>query len=168
MNPEHGDDSTEKKSKSQRKREMLALQALGEQLTGLSVDQINTIEMAEDLREAVLFAKTMKKNESLRRQMQYIGTLMRDVDSEPIRKALDEIGKGRRHDAHAFRKIEQLRDGLIDGGDRLLEDIFKEFPEVDRQRLRRLVLNARKEKLDSKPPKSSRALFRYLRELAQI
>lgn len=162
------DSTIEQKSKSQFKREMTALQALGEQLVELTLNQIRTIEMPEDLREAVLFAKTLKKHEARRRQLQYIGTLMREVDSEPIRKALDEIDRGHRHDAESFKRIEGWRDALLDGQDELLDEILIEFPDGDRQRLRQLVFNARKEREGNKPPKSSRALFRYLRELVAV
>ena len=65
---------------------MIALQSLGEQLVVLALDQISKIEMPQELREAVIFAKTLKRNETRRRQMQYIGALMRDADPEPIRK----------------------------------------------------------------------------------
>jgi ribosome-associated protein len=157
----------QQKSKSQVKREMLALQSLGEQLVVLSPDQIKKIEMPQDLREAVLFARTLKKSEHWRRQMQYIGTLMRDVDPEPIRKALDEINRGRGHDAQLFRELEQWRNGLVDGNDEFLEDMVKHFPDADLKRLRRLALDARKEREENKPPKASRAIFRYLRELSK-
>ena len=157
----------ERKSKSQVKREMLALQALGEQLVELPSGQINKIEMPEDLREAVLFAKSLKKNETRRRQMQYIGTLMREADPEPIQKALDEINRGQGLEAGLFQELEQLRNGLIDGNESLMEKALNRFPDADRQRLRQLANNARKEKEGEKPPKSSRALFRYLKELAE-
>lgn len=162
------DPGMERKSKSQVKREMLALQSLGEQLTELSPAQISKIDMPEDLREAVLFARTLKKDESRRRHLQYIGTLMRDIDPEPIQKFLDNLRRGQRHEAELFRKLEKWRDELIDGNDSLMEDIMNQFPGIDRQQLRRLVLNARKEKEVDKPPKSSRALFRYLRELSRF
>ena len=157
----------QQESKSQVKREMLALQSLGEQLVVLSLDQLKKIEMPQDLREAVLFARTLKKSEHWRRQMQYIGTLMRDADPEPIRKALDEINRGRGHDAQLFRELEQWRNGLIDGNDGFLGDMVNHFADADRKRLRRLVLDARKEREGNKPPKASRALFRYLRELSK-
>ena len=99
--------------------------------------------------------------------MQYIGTLMREADPEPIREALDEISRGQRPDAQLFRKIEQWRDGLVDGNDGFLEEILNHLPDADRQRLRQFVLNARREKEGNKPPQSSRALFRYLRELSK-
>jgi ribosome-associated protein len=95
----------EQKSKSQMKREMLALQSLGEQLVVLTLDQIKNMELPQDLREAVLFAKPLKRSETRRRQMQYIGALMRNADPEPIRKALEGISRGRGHDAHLFREL---------------------------------------------------------------
>ncbi len=160
------DDTVERKSKSQLKRDMLALQSLGERLVKLSPNQIGKIEMPQDLREAVLFARTIKKGEALRRQLQRIGALMRDADPEPIRKALDEIGEGRQLDAQLFRKLEKWRDGLIQDDAGVLEDITAAFHDADRRKLRRLALNARKEAEEGKPPKSSRALFRYLKELS--
>ena len=162
------DNTMEQKSKSQAKREMLALQSLGEQLVDLSPNEISKIEMSQDLREAVLFARTLKKREAWRRQMQYIGTLMRDADPGPIRKAVAEIGRGRGHDAQLFRELEQLRNGLIEGNDEFLANTVNHFPDADRKRLHRLALNARKEREGNKPPKASRALFRYLRELSTI
>lgn len=156
----------ERKSKSQVKREMQALQALGEQLVELPVGQINKIAMPEELREAVLFAKSLKQHEARRRQLQYIGTLMREADPEPIRKALDEISRGQSLEAELFQELEQLRNGLVDGDESLLEKAFRRFPKADRQRLRQLAINARKERDGNKPPRSSRALFRYLKEVA--
>jgi ribosome-associated protein len=158
-------ESLEQKSKSQLKREMLALQSLGEQLVELPPTQISKIEMPEDLREAVLFAQTLKRSEARRRQLQYIGTLMREGDPEPIRKALDEIARGRSLEASQVRQIEQWRTSLLEGKEGLLDDILARFPEADRRQLRQLVVNARKEQEGNKPPKTFRALFRYLREL---
>jgi len=156
----------ERKSKSQVKREMQALQALGEQLVELPLGQINKIRMPEDLRQAVLFAKSLKRNETRRRQLQYIGTLMREADPEPIQKALDAIHRGQSLESRLFQELEQLRDGLIDGKESSMEKALNRFPDADRQRLRQLAGNARKEKEGDKPPRSFRALFRYLKELA--
>jgi ribosome-associated protein len=158
----------DQQSKSQTKREMLGLQSLGEQLVELGPDRIRKIDMPQDLRDAVLFAKKLKRGEALRRQLQFIGALMREVDPEPIRRALDEISRGQRAEAQLFRNLEQWRDELLAGNDAIQEDILNRFPEADRQRLRQLVLNARKEQEGNKPPKSSRSLFRYLRELSKI
>lgn len=155
----------EKKSKSQVKREMTALQKLGEQLAGLTEDQIRRIELPEELREALLFAKTTRKHEALRRQMQYIGTLMRGIDPEPVERAIDTALHGHRVQQRVFQQAEEWRDELLKGNDAILEELIDRFPAADHQHLRQLTLNARKEILLDKPPKSSRTLFRYLREL---
>ncbi len=158
-------DTIELKSKSQMKREQTALQELGEKLVELAPDQLQKIGMPEDLREALLFAKKLKRGEALRRQLQYIGALMREADPEPIRTALETIARGRRQDAAQFHELERWRDELIKGNDALLEEIIGRFPGADRQRLRMLALNARKEADANKPAKSSRALFRLLQTL---
>jgi ribosome-associated protein len=160
-------DIMEQKSKSQVKKDMLALQSLGEQVVVLTLNQISSIEMPQDLREAVLFAKTLKMGEARRRQMQYIGTLMRDADPEPIRKALEQIGRGRGPDVKLFQELEQWRNGLINGSDEFLGNTMLRFPDADRKRLRNLVIKARQESEEHNPPEASRALFRYLRELSK-
>ena len=152
-------------SKSRMKREMLALQALGEKLVELSADQIKKIDMPLELRDALLFAKTINKGGARRRQLQYIGVLMRKADPEPIRKALDIIGKGQRQDAKQFEELERWRDKLVEGSDGILEEIVSRG--ADRQTLRHLVLSTRKEREENKPPKASRALFRFLKALSK-
>ncbi|MGC9966131.1 MAG: ribosome biogenesis factor YjgA [Syntrophobacteraceae bacterium] len=89
----------EPKSKTQVKKEMLALQALGEKLAELSANQIKKIDMPMELRDALLFAKTINRGEARRRQLQYIGVLMREADPGPIQKALDTISRGQLLDA---------------------------------------------------------------------
>ena len=84
----------EPKSKTQVKKEMLALQALGEKLVELTANQIKKIDMPLELRDALLFAKTINRGEARRRQLQYVGVLMREADPEPIQKALDTIRRG--------------------------------------------------------------------------
>jgi ribosome-associated protein len=158
---------TEPKSKSQVKREMLALQALGKRLAELSPDRIKKIELPLELRDALLFCKTIHKGEPRRRQLQYIGALMREADTEPIQKALDAIDSGDLQGELRFKELERWRDELIDGNDELAEEILGRFPGTDRQTLRQLVLNARKEREAQKPPKASRALFRFLRGLSK-
>jgi ribosome-associated protein len=160
------DSGIEPKSKSQVKKEMLALQTLGEKLAELTADQIMKIDMPLELRDALLFTRTINKGEARRRQLQYVGVLMREADPEPIRKALDAIGRGQTLDAKQFKELERWRDKLVEGSDGLMEEIVSQFPGADRQTLRQLVLNARKEREVNKPPKASRALFRFLKALS--
>jgi ribosome-associated protein len=157
----------EEKSKSQIKREMQELQKVGERLVELSSDQVRKIEIPEELREAVLFAQTIKKREARRRQIQYVGSLMRHVDTDPILKTLETISHGRTRKVQTFHQIETWRNLLIEGNDDLVEEILFRFPHADRRQFSQLIRNARKEKEGNRTSKFSRALFRYLKELSE-
>jgi ribosome-associated protein len=157
----------EYKSRTQIKREVKALQKLGERLLELSPEQLSGVDMPEDLREAVLFAKTITSREARRRQLQYIGGLMRKIDPETIREAIAGRDQQSRESAEAFHQLEQWRDELIQGNDALIEELCGHFPQAERQQLRQLARNAKKEREKEKPPKSSRQLFRYLRKLSE-
>ena len=156
-----------RKSKSQIKREMLKLQEYGARLVELSPDQLRKIEMPENLREEVLLAKSLKKHAAKSRQIHHIGGMMRNVDSEPIINALDRVEEFRLTEARDFKQVEIWRDGLIDDKKGVFEELVEKLPHADRQHINQLVRNARHEKAKSKPPKSSRALFRYIMELSQ-
>ena len=155
----------EEKSRSRIKGEMLALQKMGERLVGLSPVLIEKMDLPPDLKEAVFLARGLNKRGARRRQLQYIGSLMRRVNPEPIREALARIDQGQKKEAWAFQQTEQWRDRLIGGDDALIDELMKRFPHTNRQQLRRLTLSARKEK--ERSPKAARALFRYLRALLE-
>jgi ribosome-associated protein len=114
----------EKPSKSARKREYLALQALGEQLIELTADQLEHIGLEENLLDAILAAKSIKANGAMRRQKQLIGKIMRDTDAEPIRAALEAYGGNDRMAKHIFRDAEHWRDRLTDNSDENLDQFF--------------------------------------------
>jgi ribosome-associated protein len=154
------------KSRTQLKKEATALQKLGEKLVLLPDDQLNRMGLPTALLEAIQTVRAIKSHGARRRQMQYIGTLMRSVDTEPIEQALLEIEQGAYRQAKAFHRIEAWRDRLVDGNDDAILDILATFPDADRQRLGQLVRSARKEKEKNAPPKSARNLFRYLKALA--
>ena len=154
------------KSRSQVKREMTALQNLGEELVALGPEAIRKAPLTADLKEAVLEAKRLTKHEAKRRKMQFIGKIMRTMDTGPVQDFLDTIKSGRSKADKAFQQIEQWRDQLLDGNDELMDELAERFPATDRQRLRQLTLSARRERAKGQPPKHFRALFRYLRELA--
>jgi ribosome-associated protein len=156
----------EDKSKSEKKREMSALQELGKRLLELSEVQVQGIGIPQELHDALKLAKTLKSHPALRRQTQYIGVLMRKIDPEPIKQAIDEMDRGQKHKARAFQQLERMRDSLVEGDDTVIEKISNRFPNADLQKIRQFARNARKEKKENQPPKHSRALFRYLRELS--
>jgi ribosome-associated protein len=154
----------EKPSKTERKRVMHELQALGERLIGLNSEQLAAIALPENLHEAVEQARRITKHEARRRQLQYIGRLMRDVDPEPIREKLmvwDGIsteGTARLH------RIERWREELL-GNDGAIGALVHAHPGTDTQRLRALVRNAREERNSGRPPRAYRELFRALRDI---
>jgi ribosome-associated protein len=156
------------KSKSQRKREMTALQDIGEQLVELTRSQLDKLALPEALMEAVQMARSMNQRGARKRQLQYIGKVMRSVDADPIRAALEALGKAHQHAAGQFHAIERWRDRLLTQGDAALEEFFEKYPDADRQHLRQLVRNAMAEKLADKAPRVARVLFHYLREVMQI
>ncbi|NOY39515.1 MAG: DUF615 domain-containing protein [Nitrospirae bacterium] len=152
-------------SKTQKKKEALSLQALGEQLVKLSKEQLEGINLPTEIHDAVMFAKTIRKHGALRRQLQYIGTLMRRCDTEPIREALGHLEQGNYRKALEFKEMERWRDELIAGNRALIEEILTKCPDADRQKLTQLIRNAEKEQLNNKSPRASRLLFRYLKEI---
>lgn len=154
-------------SKSELKREMLALQKLGEKIVKLSNGDLATIPLDHKLADAVQIARRIKSHEGLRRQMQYIGKLMRTTDIELIEQAIQKLEDGRKQIAEQFHQLENWRDELIELGPNSIELVIEKFPHADRQHLRQLIMQANKEKKLNKPPAASRKLFRYLRELEE-
>jgi ribosome-associated protein len=150
-------------SKTKRKKAMHELQSLGEELVALNATQLASVPMPEDLRDAVQEAMRIKSHEGRRRQMQYIGRLMRDVDAGPIRERLAAWnGQSRAHAAHE-REIARWRDRLIDE-EASIAEFATEYPAADVQHLRQLARNARADRDASRPPKNYRELFRALRD----
>lgn len=153
-------------SKSQLKREAEALQQLGEDLLSLTKAELAKVPLDEDLADAFALAHKIKgKHEAYRRQVQYIGKMMRSRDPEPLQEALDKIRNKHNQATAEFHKLEQLRDRLLSGGNDALQEVLAEHPALgeEMQRLRQLIRQAAKEQKENKPPKSSRELFKLLR-----
>lgn len=152
-------------SKSQRKRDAEAAQQLGKDLLSLSVSDLDAIELPENLSKALDDARRIKKNSALKRQLQYIGKLMRYVDVEPIRAQYLKLTNHYGQDVKKFHRLEEWRDRLLTEGDKALEDLISEMPNTDRQHLRQLMRQSTKETKLNKPPKSAREIFKYLKIL---
>ena len=153
-------------SKSEIKRDAEELKRLGAELVDLGKNSLDKIPLDERLRNEVELAQRIKK-EGRRRQLQLIGKLLRSIDVEPIRVALDKHNNRHNQQVALFHKLEMLRDRLIEQGDEAMGDVIALYPEADRQQLRSMIRNAQKEKAGNKPPKSARQIFQYLRELAE-
>jgi ribosome-associated protein len=152
-------------SKTKRKQEMHELQALGVALVALSESQLQEMSLDDGLRQAILEAKRITSHEARRRQMQYIGRLMRDADAEPIRARLAAVEGHSAQAAARHRRLEVWRERLMQD-DQALTEFAAAHPGADVQELRTLLRNARKEAKEGKPPRAYRELFRFLKTSA--
>jgi len=152
-------------SKTRRKHEMHALQDLGEQLVSLDPARLRSLDLPERLHDAVLLARTITRHEARRRQMQYIGRLMRDVDPAPLATALKRWSEGPAEEKARFAALERWRTRLLDDAAGLA-DFVAEHPSADRAELADLVHAARAERTTGGPPHRQRALFRAIRKAA--
>jgi len=150
-------------SKTKIKKQMHELRDLGEELTELGKDQLAKLDIPESLRDAIREMSRMKSFGAKRRQLQYIGKLMRDVDTAPIIAKLDTWkGVSQQHIGY-MHQIERWRERLMEG-DKALTELLAAYPQTDVQRLRTLIRNAIKERDTGKPAKNFKEIFQVLRE----
>ncbi len=157
-----------KLSRTQQKKDDRELQKLGERLVTLSSDQLDQLPLPQILAEAVKAAKSIRQHGARRRQMQYIGALMRQCDAELIRSRLKHLSRSAHDEVRYFKQVERWRDGLISGDDRLMEDILGTHKSLDRAELTALVQQARNEKERCASSQSTKRLFRYLSRAISI
>ncbi len=151
-------------SRTKRKLDDRALQDLGEALVAVSEGQLAQLDLPERLHDAIQQARGISRFGALRRQMQYIGRLMREEgDAEAIRLRLDAWNGVSAEDTARLHLIERWRLRLLED-EKAMETLIAQYPRADVQRLRTLVRNAKRESEAEKPPKSFRELFQVLRE----
>lgn len=152
-------------SKSQRKRDSTALQELGEALVALPAERLAKIEMPDNLRLAVQDAQRITKHEARRRQMQYIGKLMRSTDPLPIQAELDAIAGVSAAENARMHRLERWRKLLLEDEAGAIAEILAAHPGADLQQLRQFCRNARREHEQNKPPRAFREIYRFLKLL---
>lgn len=158
---------TDGTSKSQRKRDLEELKKLGWRLLEFSDDALRQLALPDILLDAIRTAQRIKSHSARKRQMQFIGKLMRDVDATPVREAIDAADHHHSSRDQEFHLIEELREKLLTEGDGALPEVLSHFPRCDRPHLRKLVRQAKNEQETRQPPRASRLLFRYLRDLQE-
>jgi ribosome-associated protein len=156
--------ANERASKTQRKKQMHALQLLGERLVSLTRDQLERIDLPEELREAINFARGVTSHEGRRRHMQYLGKLMRRVDGEALREALGRATGESRAAVALMHHAERWRDRLL-ADDAALTEFMAEHPGADAQWLRAAIRAARREHDAQQAPRHSREIYRWLHDL---
>jgi ribosome-associated protein len=154
-------------SKSQRKRDMIALQRLGEALLDFDAAALNQLALPETLLDAIKTARKINAHGARKRQLQYIGKLMRTIDTGPVCAAVEARRHQQATNTREFQLLEELREALISEGDAALATLLEHFPAADRQHIRKLARQARKERELNQPPRAARRLFRDLRELQE-
>jgi ribosome-associated protein len=160
----------ERPSKSQLKREMTALQKLGEALVEAPRDRVKKVPMPDDVMEAILTCQQISNHEGRRRQLQYVGKKMRTLTEDEvaiIQKTVDGWRGTSKAEAAALHAIERQRDRLL-ADDKALTDLYTQYPSLDLQHVRTLIRNARKEQADNKPPKAYREIFQLLKTLQAL
>jgi ribosome-associated protein len=157
----HADDIAEAPSKSERKRAMHELQALGEALIELDPGRLAALDLPERLADAIAQARGITQHEGRRRQLQFVGKLMRDVDAAPIKAALMEWQRGSNAARARFARLEHWRERVLVEPEGLAH-FLAAYPNADHATLTALVNDARAERAREGPPHKSRALFRAL------
>ena len=154
-------------SRTKKKQQVEELQRLGAALIALPPAQLDALALPVQLLSAVREAQRITSHGALRRQVQFIGKVMRKVDPEPVRAALAAIAGNSAAARARQRRLEQWRERLI-GDDEALTELMRKFAGehagVDLQAMRALIRNARKEIAEARPPRAQRELFRLLRE----
>ncbi|RIX47665.1 MAG: DUF615 domain-containing protein [Rhodocyclales bacterium GT-UBC] len=164
MQEEDFTESTSRPSKTKQKEAMHELRDLGAELVELSVGQLKKINLPENIYEAVRECQKITAHGARRRQIQYLGKLMRAVDDEPIRAGLALLRGESSAETARLHRLERTRQRLLDD-ETTLSDIAATWPGADLQHLRQLRRNALKEQEGNKPPKNFRAIFQVLQEL---
>ena len=154
-------------SKSQLKRDSQALQNMGGLLVDMPEGKLQKFDLPDNLREAIYEARRLKSREAKRRHLQYIGKIMRTIDTDIIQHTLDKMDHQSQTYRQHFSQLEGWRDRLITGGMPVIEEFIQQHPEADRQQLRNLQRQANRELEKKKPPAAARKLFAYLRELSE-
>ena len=156
-------DYGDRPSKSQRKRDSTAVQDLGAQLVELSKEKIASLGLPEKVEDALIACQSITAHEGRRRQLQYIGKVMRDIDAEPIRAALEKFAGNSKREIADMHLAERWRERMLKDADAVA--LFaNEFPGADLQQLRTAIRNAQKEQAQNKPPRDFRKLYQLVKE----
>ncbi|NMH59955.1 ribosome biogenesis factor YjgA [Alteromonas ponticola] len=158
------DDELEPLSKSELKRQSAALQKLGEEMVNLTSAQLATFPLDDELAAAIATAqKINRKKDGYRRQLQFIGKLLRQRETADIENAMAMLNQQHAQQNAAFHALEKTRDDIANKGDSAIQEILDTHPQLDRQKLRQFHRQIKKERETSAPPKAYRELFQYLK-----
>ncbi len=157
------DENKEFVSKTELKKESKEIQAFGKKISALSLEEISTFNFPDNISSAIKDCKSIKSNAAKKRQVQYLGKLLREIDLSEAYLRINQINSNSQLEVQKNHKAEIWRDRLIQNKNALTEFIGL-FPNIDRQKIRQLIQNTLKEIKSSNPPKYYRQLFKYIKE----
>ena len=152
-------------NKTQIKRDIAVIHELAEEIVDLPATQMFELTLPLDIYEAAKAAAGMPQKGARKRQLKFLTGLLRNIDIEEIQEKLATIKNQSALAAKAHHLLERWRNRLLDEGDQALSSLLQDYPQTDRQQLRQLLRNAKKETETGKPPKSARLIYQYLKEL---
>lgn len=158
----------DEKSKTQIKKDFLALTKLGEELLTKSSQVIDELPLSDATKNALKEGQRIKHHTGLKRHLKYVGKLLRDEDAEIIQEILIQQSQPHLQEVKKHHLVEEWRDKILQQGDSAIFDLLNEYSHLDRQKLRQLTRSAQKEIELEKPAKYQRELFRYLRDNIEI
>jgi|SRR5690554_5052842 len=166
LNPEPG---SQRPNKTQIKREIAEIQDMATRLIGLTDGALEKMPIDDELTAAIMLARRIRNTrEGYRRQLQLVTKLLRQSDYTAVQRELDGLQRSGDAENAKFHALERWRERILAEGDDGVQAFLDEYPETDRQKLRQLVRKAKKEQAEEKPPAAYRALFKYLREAADV
>ena len=168
MRDHPADDDSLVPSRSQQRRDALAVLALAQRLVALGDAALDRLPLPDGIRAAVDDTKRIRQQIAHKRQLQYLAKLMRREDEETldaIRQALEPDREQARRDTALLHRIEAWRERLIEDPDGALGELVEDFPDADRHQVRQLARQAKAERLENRRPQAFRELFQVLREL---
>jgi len=151
-------------NKTQLKREIKVLNQLGKELIAMPDGALKKVPLSDTMRHAISDGKRFTRG-ALQRQLRRIAKLMEHEDIEAIQLEIERQKQPNKQQTAEFHQLEQWRDRLIGGDEKLLTELIDQYPVIDRQHIRQLVRNAALERKQEKPPKSARLLFKYLADI---
>lgn len=156
-------------NKTEIKRDIAVILKMAEQMTTLTLDQLNDIKLPDNIFRSIMQAAKMPHKAARKREMKYITGQLRKIELDPIQEKLDRLNSKSVHAVREHHQAEKWRDKLIaDNDNNVLTQFLSEHPNADSQQLRQLQRNAKKELSAEKPPKSSRLLYKYLKSLLEL
>jgi ribosome-associated protein len=151
-------------SKTELKKDSKKIQQFGRKISELTINNIEAFKFPLNIYEAVIGLKNLKSNSAKKRQVQYLGKLLREIDLTDAFLVMKQLKVSSQKEIQRNHIIEGWRDKLLSNNNSITEFV-DEYPKIDRQSLRQTISNAQKEKKEDKWPKYSRQLFKLIKDI---